>query len=54
MNIRLILATAAFLAALPLTTAHAASQLLGLLADGTLPLNCEGGTCSTEVSAICL
>lgn len=54
MNFRLILATAAFLAALPATTANAAPQLLGLLADGALPLNCENGTCSVEVSAICL
>jgi hypothetical protein len=54
MNFRLILATAALLAALPINTAYAAPQMLGLLADGTLPMHCADGACTVEVSAICL
>ncbi len=54
MNIRLILATAAILAALPLNTVQAAPQMLGLLADADLPMKCADGVCIVEVSAICL
>ena len=54
MKFRLILATVAYCAALPANIAHAAPQLLGLLADNNLPLHCVDGTCSVEVSAICL
>lgn len=54
MNIRLTLATTALLAVLPLLPAQAAPQILGLFADSALPLHCEDGTCTVEVSAICL
>jgi len=54
MNIRLTLATTALLTVLPLLPAHAAPQILGLFADNTLPLHCEDGACTVEVSAICL
>lgn len=54
MNVRLILAAAAFALAAPFSSAQAAPQMLGLLADGALPMNCEDGTCTVEVSAICL
>ena len=54
MKLRFILATVAICAALPLKVAHAAPQLLGLLAESNLPLHCINGTCSVEVSAICL
>ncbi len=54
MNFRLILATTAFALTLPFNIAHAAPQMLGLLADNALPLNCVDGTCTVEVSAICL
>ncbi|NKB60414.1 MAG: hypothetical protein GKS00_29260 [Alphaproteobacteria bacterium] len=54
MNIRLALATAALIAALPLHAAQAAPQILGLLADSAVPFHCEDGMCTAEVSAICL
>jgi len=54
MKFRLILATAAFCAALPISLANAAPQLLGLFAHNRLPLHCVDGTCTVEVSAICL
>jgi hypothetical protein len=54
MNIRLILATAAILVALPLSAARAAPQMLGLLAESNLPMKCADGICTVEVSAICL
>ena len=54
MKFRLILATAALCAALPVNIANAAPQMLGLLANSTLPIHCVDGTCTVEVSAICL
>jgi len=42
--------------ALPAAPAHAASQVLGLVASNGLPtpLHCQDGTCSGHVSAFCL
>ncbi len=55
MNIRLILTAIALFAATPLSIAHAAPQMLGLLADGGLrTMHCDGGVCTVEISAICL
>jgi len=54
MAFRLILATAALFTVFSSTGANAASQLLGLLADGRLPMHCADGVCTVEVSAICL
>lgn len=54
MKFRLILGTVAFCAALPISFANAAPQLLGLFADNRLPLHCVDGSCTVEVSAICL
>lgn len=54
MNFRLVLAAAAFCAALPATLANAAPQLLGLLADNAIPVHCVDDVCTVEVSAICL
>lgn len=53
MTVRLVLALAAMVAALS-SSANAAPQLLGLFADSRMPFNCENGTCSVEVTAICL
>jgi len=54
--IRFSLVTAAALALSALaTTASAAPQILGLVATSApLPLTCSDGTCSVEVSAVCL
>jgi len=55
MQIRIALAAAAALMALPLATLQAAPQMLGLVAtNGVQKLNCADGVCSVEVSAICL
>jgi hypothetical protein len=52
--------TLAFLATLPLSTialppAHAAPQILGLIASNApVPLTCEKGTCTAQLSSVCL
>ena len=54
--------TLAFLATLPLTTialasapAQAAPQILGLIASNEpVPMTCTGGTCTAELSSVCL
>jgi hypothetical protein len=41
--------------AFTLSPAHAAPQILGLVASAEpVPLTCEGGTCSAEITSICL
>jgi hypothetical protein len=43
------------LAALALSPAQAAPQILGLIASATpIPMTCAGGTCTAEISAVCL
>ena len=51
-----ILALLAFVAAaLPLSPAKAAPQILGLVAsNGMVPLHCADGACTAELSAFCL
>ena len=53
--------TLAFLATFPLTAiacaapAQAAPQILGLIAsDAPVPMTCAGGTCTAELSSVCL
>lgn len=54
MPVRLTLALVAMIASLSATAASAAPQLLGLFAEARMPLICEDGTCTVEVTAICL
>ena len=43
------------LAAVALSPAQAAPQILGVIASATpIPMTCAGGTCTAEISAVCL
>lgn len=55
MNFRLLLAYTLLAAGIPGTAALAAPQLLGVMASAEpLPMTCEGGVCTAELTAFCL
>lgn len=58
MNVRLLFVSTVLTvlgASFPAASAHAAPQLLGVVASAEpVPMTCEGGVCTAELSAFCL